>query len=165
VILVKGLVGAAVTLVVALIRGEPAPHAAPALVLVACGATGYGASLYLYLRAQRVIGAARTGSVFALAPFIGAAIAWAAGDRHADTGALVAAALFAAGIYLHLTERHRHRHVHAAVDHDHVHRHDDEHHTHTHDPPFVGEHAHPHTHAHLEHEHEHASDAHHSHEH
>ena len=165
VILVKGLIGATVTVVVAVLRGEPLPHAAPALVLVACGATGYGASLYLYLLAQRRIGAARTGSVFALAPFIGAATAWAAGDRHADTGAFLAAVLFAVGIYLHLTERHRHRHVHAAVEHDHVHRHDDEHHTHTHDPPFVGEHSHPHLHDHVEHDHEHASDAHHRHEH
>jgi drug/metabolite transporter (DMT)-like permease len=165
VILVKGSIGATVTLVVAVFRGEPLPHAVPAAVLVACGATGYGASLYLYLLAQRRIGAARTGSVFALAPFIGAATAWAAGDRHADAGALVAAVLFAAGIYLHLTERHRHRHAHAAIEHDHLHRHDDDHHTHTHDPPFVGEHSHAHHHEHIEHEHDHGSDVHHAHEH
>jgi drug/metabolite transporter (DMT)-like permease len=165
VILVKGSIGATVTLVVAVFRGEPLPHAVPAAVLVACGATGYGASLYLYLLAQRRIGAARTGSVFALAPFIGAATAWAAGDRHADAGALVAAVLFAAGIYLHLTERHRHRHAHAAIEHDHLHRHDDDHHTHTHDPPFVGEHSHAHHHEHIEHEHDHGSDVHHEHDH
>lgn len=165
VILVKGSIGATVTLVVAVLRGEPLPHAVPAAVLVACGATGYGASLYLYLLAQRRIGAARTGSVFALAPFIGAATAWAAGDRHADASALVAAVLFAAGIYLHLTERHRHRHAHAAIEHEHVHRHDDDHHTHTHDPPFVGEHSHPHHHEHIEHEHDHGSDVHHAHDH
>jgi drug/metabolite transporter (DMT)-like permease len=165
VILVKGSIGATVTLVVAVLRGEPLPHAVPAAVLVACGATGYGASLYLYLLAQRRIGAARTGSVFALAPFIGAATAWAAGDRHADAGALVAAVLFAAGIYLHLTERHRHRHAHAAMEHEHLHRHDDDHHTHTHDPPFVGEHSHPHHHEHIEHDHDHGSDVHHAHDH
>jgi drug/metabolite transporter (DMT)-like permease len=165
VIVAKGAIGATVTCVVAVLRGEALPHAVPAVVLVACGATGYGASLYLYLRAQRRIGAARTGSVFALAPFIGAAAAWAAGDRHADAGALVAAALFAVGIYLHLTERHRHRHAHAAIEHEHAHRHDDDHHTHTHDPPFVGEHSHLHRHEPVEHDHEHASDAHHVHEH
>jgi drug/metabolite transporter (DMT)-like permease len=81
-----------------MLRDEPLPRIPSAAVLVACGATGYGASLYLYLRAQRRIGAARTGSVFALAPFIGASTAWAAGDRHADAGALVAAVLFAIGI-------------------------------------------------------------------
>ena len=165
VILAKGSIGAAVTCSVAMLRGEALPEAVPAVVLVACGATGYGASLYLYLLAQRRIGAARTGSVFALAPFIGAATAWAAGDRHADAAALVAAVLFGAGLYLHLTERHRHRHAHAATEHDHVHRHDDDHHTHTHDPPFVGEHSHPHRHEAVEHEHEHVSDAHHAHEH
>ena len=165
VILVKGAVGAAVTLAVALIRGEPHPEAMPAAVLVACGATGYGASLYLYLLAQRRIGAARTGSVFALAPFIGALTAWIAGDRHADATALLAGALFAVGIFLHLTERHRHRHVHDPIDHDHAHRHPDEHHTHTHDPPFVGEHSHPHHHDRVDHDHDHAPDVHHTHAH
>jgi len=165
VIFAKGSIGAGVTCGVALLRGEPLPELGSATVLVACGATGYGASLYLYLLAQRRIGAARTGSVFALAPFIGAAAAWAAGDRHADASALVAALLFAVGIYLHLTERHRHRHAHPAIEHDHLHRHDDAHHTHAHDPPFVGEHSHPHRHDEVVHDHEHENDAHHLHEH
>jgi drug/metabolite transporter (DMT)-like permease len=165
VILVKGGLGALATGVIALARHEPAPAAVPALVLVACGATGYGASLYLYLLAQRRIGAARTGSVFALAPFLGAAAAWALGDRHADAGAVVAAALFALGVILHVTERHSHRHIHASLEHDHLHRHDDDHHTHVHDPPFVGEHSHRHVHERVEHDHPHGLDAHHEHAH
>lgn len=165
VILVKGALGAGLTTVVALARGEPRPSLEHAGVLVACGATGYGASLYLYLLAQRRIGAGRTGSVFALAPFIGAALAWTLGDRHAGWLAVGAASLFAIGVYLHLSERHAHRHAHAPVEHDHMHRHDDEHHTHTHDPPFVGQHAHPHRHEPVEHEHEHAPDVHHAHVH
>ena len=165
VILAKGAIGAGVTLAVALVRHESLPGVTPAVVLVSCGATGYGASLYLYLLAQRRIGAARTASVFALAPFIGAAVAWALGDRRADANAPVAAGLFALGIYLHLTERHRHRHVHPATEHEHLHRHDDQHHTHEHDPPFAGEHSHAHRHEHVEHDHDHASDVHHGHEH
>jgi len=165
VILVKGSLGAAVTALLALMRGEslpPAPHTA---ALLACGATGYGASLYLYLLAQRRIGAGRTGSVFALAPFIGAALAWSLGDRHAGSFALVAGGLFAFGVYLHITEKHSHRHVHESAEHEHTHRHDDGHHTHTHEPPFVGEHSHPHRHDRVEHEHEHAPDIHHGHTH
>lgn len=46
-------------------RGEPAPASGAVLSLLALGATGYGLSLRLYLLAQRRIGAARTGSVFA----------------------------------------------------------------------------------------------------
>jgi drug/metabolite transporter (DMT)-like permease len=165
VILVKGALGASLTTIVALARGEAMPPAGHAAVLLACGATGYGASLYLYLLAQRRIGAARTGSVFALAPFIGAAIAWLTGDRDAGSLAIAAAALFGLGVYLHLGERHRHRHVHEAIEHDHVHRHDDDHHMHTHDPPVTGEHSHAHRHDRIEHEHDHAPDIHHGHTH
>ncbi len=165
VIVVKGGLGAAVTTAVALARGEPVPPLAHAAALVACGATGYGASLYLYLRAQRRIGAGRTGSVFALAPFIGAAIAWSLGDRAVGWYALAAGALFATGVYLHVTEEHGHHHVHEPVEHDHVHRHDDGHHTHVHEPPVAGEHAHPHHHDRLEHSHDHAPDIHHAHTH
>lgn len=165
VILVKGALGATLTAFVALVRGEALPPIAHAGILVLCGATGYGASLYLYLLAQRRIGAGRTGSVFALAPFIGAALAWGLGDRHAGAFALVAVGLFAFGVYLHISERHGHHHVHEAVEHEHAHRHDDGHHTHTHDPPFVGEHSHPHRHDRVEHEHEHAPDIHHGHTH
>jgi len=165
VILVKGALGASLTGAVALVRGEPMPALEHAAVLVACGATGYGASLYLYLLAQRRIGAGRTGSVFALAPFVGAALAWALGDRPARSPGLAAPGLFGPGAYPHLSERHGHRHVHDAIEHEHAHRHDDGHHTHTHEPPFVGEHSHPHSHEHVEHEHEHAPDVHHVHRH
>jgi drug/metabolite transporter (DMT)-like permease len=165
VILVKGVLGASVTATVAVVRGEGMPSLAHASVLAACGATGYGASLYLYLLAQRRIGAARTGSVFALAPFIGAALAWALGDRQAGDFALAAAGLFGLGVYLHVSERHGHHHVHEAIEHEHAHRHDDGHHTHTHDPPVIGEHSHPHRHERIEHDHEHAPDIHHVHAH
>lgn len=165
VILVKGGLGAAVTSVVALVRAESLPSIEHTTALLLCGATGYGASLYLYLLAQRRIGAGRTGSVFALAPFIGAALAWALGDRHAGSLAIAAAGLFGVGVYLHVSEKHGHHHEHEPVEHEHMHRHDDGHHTHTHNPPFIGEHSHLHRHDRVEHEHEHAPDIHHGHSH
>jgi len=161
----KAALGATLTATLALVRHEPAPPAGGALALLACGATGYGLSLFFYLMAQHRIGAARTGSVFALAPFVGAAIAWLVGNRSAGWPTAVAAGLFGLGVFLHLTERHRHRHLHPATEHDHLHRHDDGHHDHVHVPPVVGEHAHPHRHEALEHEHEHAPDLHHRHDH
>ena len=165
VVAVKGAFGALCTGIVAMAIDEPVPALGAAAALLACGATGYGLSLRLYLLAQRRIGAGRTGSVFALAPFVGAAISLAIGDRSAGLWTLAAAVLFALGVYLHLSEKHGHRHVHAPTEHDHLHRHDDGHHTHVHDPPFVGEHSHPHRHEWIEHEHEHAPDMHHDHEH
>ena len=161
----KGALGASFTALAAIIAGEDVPPLREAVVLLACGATGYGLSLRLYLTAQRAIGAARTGSVFALAPFVGAALAIALGDRVLSAPLAIAAACFVLGVYLHVTERHGHAHVHQPVEHDHVHRHDDGHHTHAHDPPVAGEHAHVHRHGHVEHAHEHGVDVHHDHTH
>ena len=165
VVVAKGALGAGLSIAAAAIAGESLPGPAAALILAACGATGYGLSLRLYLLAQRAIGAGRTGSVFAVAPFLGAAIAVAFGGRTATGWTLAAAALFAGGVILHLTERHGHEHVHGPLEHDHVHRHDDGHHDHVHDPPFLGEHAHPHHHGRLVHDHDHAPDIHHAHDH
>jgi len=161
----KGALGALVTTTAAFVVREQLPPLWACAALLACGATGYGISLRLYLLAQRRIGAGRTGSVFALAPFIGAAIAFAIGDRTGGVGTLLAAALFGLGVYLHVSERHAHVHIHDAIEHDHVHGHSDAHHTHEHHPPFVGEHAHPHRHERIEHDHEHAPDVHHGHAH
>lgn len=164
-IVVKAGLGALLTGGAALAWGEPAIDPVATLVLLACGATGYGVSLRLYLLAQRRIGAARTGSVFALAPFVGAALAWGLGDRGAGPWTLVAVALFALGVALHVLEDHAHEHEHPPLEHDHVHRHDDGHHDHAHDPPVRGAHAHPHVHAYARHSHAHAPDLHHDHPH
>jgi drug/metabolite transporter (DMT)-like permease len=161
----KGLLGGALTAVIAVVAGEPRPATTAVVALVAAGATGYGLSLRLYLLAQRRMGAGRTGSVFALAPFVGAAVAIAAGDRAPGAWTLAAAGLFALGVVLHVTERHRHAHVHHATDHHHPHRHDDGHHDHVHDPPVVGTHSHAHHHDEVAHDHDHAPDVHHHHDH
>lgn len=161
----KGAIGAALTTTLAFARGEPLPGACAALALLTCGATGYGVSLRLYLAAQRRIGAARTGSIFAVAPFVGAAVAWILGDRTATALTAVSAGLFSLGVYLHVTEGHRHRHRHGVLEHEHLHRHDDGHHNHAHIPAVVGEHVHAHRHEALEHEHAHAPDIHHRHPH
>ncbi len=165
VIIAKGTLGAVLTATIAMLRGESLPSVATIAVLLACGATGYGMSLRLYLLAQRRIGAARTGSVFALAPFVGAAIAWLFGDRDASILTALSAGGFAIGVYLHVSEKHEHVHVHVPTKHDHAHRHDDGHHDHTHDPPVTGEHTHPHEHRRVVHSHDHAPDVHHEHTH
>jgi drug/metabolite transporter (DMT)-like permease len=161
----KGAMGAALTAAAAFVAREPLPGAGAAAVLLACGATGYGFSLRLYLIAQRHIGVARTGSIFALAPFVGAALGWVLGFRAVGPLTAVSAALFAVAVFLHATERHRHPHRHEAIDHTHPHRHDDGHHFHVHDPPVAGEHTHAHHHDAFEHDHEHAPDLHHEHDH
>ncbi len=76
----KSLVGVAAALAVARPQ-RAAPRGERRAGLAACGALGYGVSLRLYLRAQQHIGAARTASVFSIAPFFGAVVALAMGAR------------------------------------------------------------------------------------
>ncbi|MDE2505436.1 MAG: EamA/RhaT family transporter, partial [Burkholderiales bacterium] len=161
----KGALGALATAALALALGEAAPPWRAALALLAIGALGYGLSLRCYLLAQRAFGAARTASVFASAPFIGAVCAWALGDRSGSAWMAGAALLMAAGIALHLAERHEHEHAHDALEHEHAHRHDDGHHEHRHEPMPAGAHSHAHRHAPLRHRHAHVPDPHHAHRH
>jgi drug/metabolite transporter (DMT)-like permease len=165
VVLAKSALGAAATTGLAIFFGEPWPSASAATCLLAVGATGYGLSLRFYLLAQRAFGAARTGSVFAFAPFIGAALAVALGDRSLGWPLLLGAGLMMSGVVLHLMETHHHDHEHEALDHEHAHRHDDGHHAHDHDPVPTGEHSHRHAHAPVRHDHAHVPDAHHLHRH
>ena len=125
----------------------------------------FGGSLRLYLRAQRVLGSARTGSVFAVAPFLGAIVALALGEPFGGWATGAGGLLTAVGVYLHLTEEHDHAHEHPALTHDHPHRRDDGHHDdHHHEGLAAGRtHAHPHTHEPREHQNAHGEDVHHQH--
>ncbi|HYQ26905.1 MAG TPA: DMT family transporter [Polyangiaceae bacterium] len=166
VVAVKSALGAGLAFALARHLGEPTPRTPPQYaLLLLVGALGYGLSLRLYLEAQGRMGAGRTASVFALAPFVGALAAWLFGERALGWGGALSVPFFALGAYLHLTERHQHAHLHEALEHAHAHRHDDGHHLHPHSPPVVGEHTHAHRHEPMEHSHDHAPDLHHQHEH
>jgi drug/metabolite transporter (DMT)-like permease len=159
----KALVGSGLSAVAALALGQHVPSALASAAILMCGALGYGVSLRLYLHAQRRIGAVRTGSVFALGPFVGAALSWAMSPQRVGWPELAATALFGVGLYLHLSERHEHAHVHEPLEHEHPHRHDDGHHDHVHDVMPAGEHSHPHRHERQTHAHAHGEDIHHRH--
>lgn len=165
VVLAKSLLGALATAVLALAAREPLPGAGATAALLAVGASGYGLSLRLYLLAQRAFGAARTGSVFAFAPFIGALLAAALGDRSVSWGMGGGGLLMVIGVLLHLAESHGHEHEHEAMEHEHAHTHDDGHHVHTHEPTPAGPHSHWHRHAPMRHAHSHVPDVHHTHRH
>ncbi len=165
VVAAKGLCGASLSLAVAFAAGSITIDLGAALRLLAVGAVGYGLSLQLYLRAQRMVGAARTASVFAAAPFVGVAVAMVVGTPWPGAVVALSAGLMAAGMWLHATERHDHAHTHLALDHDHAHVHDDGHHGHRHDPMPRGPHSHVHHHDPVSHHHEHSEDVHHHHVH
>lgn len=165
VVLAKSVLGFAATATTAWATSEPVPGWAAVAALLAVGASGYGLSLRFYLLAQRTFGAARTGSVFAFAPFIGAATAFAIGERAASLFLLLGGALMLLGVVLHLAESHGHEHTHEALEHEHAHTHDDGHHIHVHDVVPTGPHSHVHRHSPVAHSHAHVPDMHHIHRH
>ncbi len=163
---IKGLAAGTVNLGAAAALGAARPALDPALAAAAVGLIGYGVSLALFVAALRLLGTARTGAYFATAPFIGAAASFALLGEAPDALFWAAAALIAAGVALHLSERHGHVHRHETLEHDHSHSHD-EHHRHEHDFPWDGAepHSHPHGHVSVTHTHEHYPDIHHRHGH
>lgn len=165
VVMAKAALGSLATATLAVSFGEPLPSLASMLGLLAIGATGYGLSLRFYLLAQRAFGAARTGSVFAFAPFMGALAAWCLGERAAGWLVVLGGLLMLVGVALHLAENHRHQHSHEALEHEHAHVHDDGHHVHTHAVVPAGSHSHWHRHTPTTHAHAHAPDVHHQHPH
>jgi drug/metabolite transporter (DMT)-like permease len=162
---VKGLAAGGVNLSIAALLGAtlpPLPTLAGAMVL---GFLAYGISLALFVVGLRHLGTARTGAYFSVAPFFGALVAVVVLGESADTRLLVAAALMALGVWLHLSEQHLHEHVHDALEHDHEHEHD-QHHQHSHGPDgSAPRHAHRHRHDPLTHAHAHFPDEHHRHSH
>lgn len=73
---VKGIFTGMASAAIALALGQQCPPEA-VLPLTGVGSVSYGASIVLYIWAQRLIGAARTGNFYSIAPFIGVALSWA----------------------------------------------------------------------------------------
>lgn len=165
IVIIKGLCAGIVGLIIATLAGEsipPVTSAAPAMI---AGFFGYGLSLVLFIRAIRDLGAVRTGSLFACAPFIGVIGSFLILGEVPALSAWISLPLMAVGAWLIVSEQHAHPHHHSCVVHDHRHCHDDEHHTHPHQEQQCVEHAHEHIHAECVHDHDHTPDLHHHHPH
>lgn len=163
---IKGLAAGTINLVIAFSLGAALPSAGPIAGAAVVGFLGYGVSIVLFVLALRHLGTARTGAYFSTAPFLGAILAVAIFAEPVTIQLAAAGLLMAAGVWLHLAERHEHEHAHELLEHEHRHLHD-EHHRHEHaagDPP--GEpHTHRHRHGRLVHAHAHYPDLHHRHSH
>lgn len=164
--MVKGLAAGTANVAIALAADAKLPAAGVLLSAAVLGFLSYGWSLSLFILALRHLGTARTGAYFSTAPFAGALIAVPLLRESVTIQLIAAGALMAAGLFLHLTERHRHEHTHDTLAHEHAHEHD-AHHSHEHDepvPPGI-RHTHWHRHEPMIHTHEHFPDAHHRHRH
>ena len=74
IVTIKGVFSGAGALMIALVMGETMPEWRDILCALALGFVAYGLSIALYIYAQRELGAARTSSYYAVAPFVGAAL-------------------------------------------------------------------------------------------
>ncbi len=162
---VKGLVAGSVNLLLASALGATLPAWPHLIGAMLVGLLAYGVSLALFVVGLRHLGTARTGAYFSVAPFLGALLAVAMGEP-ITAPLLLAGALMALGVWLHLTERHEHEHTHEALGHEHAHMHD-AHHPHAHDVPVAPgvKHSHRHRHEPMTHAHVHFPDTHHRHSH
>lgn len=162
----KGLAAGIFNTAVALSSGAgwPALPTVGASLLV--GFFGYGLSLTLFVMGLRMLGTARTGAYFCVAPLFGVVISLTIWPSVPGPMFWFAAGLMALGVWLHVRERHGHQHAHELLEHTHDHRHD-EHHQHAHDFEWSGKgpHSHPHRHEVQTHRHLHYPDIHHRHAH
>ncbi|WP_428418576.1 DMT family transporter [Methylibium sp.] len=162
---VKGLAAGSVNLLLAFWLGSALPSTPALAGALVLGFAAYGISLALFVVGLRHLGTARTGAYFSIAPFFGAVLAVLGLGEPVSTGLLVAGALMALGVWLHLTEHHGHAHTHEPIEHDHEHEHD-VHHAHGHASGDAAvRHGHRHRHEALTHSHAHFPDEHHRHSH
>lgn len=163
--MVKGLVAGTVNLAIAFALGAQLPAWPTLAGSAVLGFMSYGISLTLFVVALRHLGTARTGAYFSVAPFFGAALAVLLLGERVTPALLVAGALMALGVWLHLSERHGHAHAHEALEHEHEHEHDLHHDHHAAGAAVPVRHVHRHRHEPMTHTHEHFPDEHHRHSH
>ncbi len=71
IVMVKGLFSGTGSVVIGLVCGERILYMWTVPVVLLLGFIAYGLSIYFYVYAQRMLGAARTSAYYAVAPFIG----------------------------------------------------------------------------------------------
>lgn len=168
IVMIKGLVAGFFNLAIWLWNGGAVPAIGEILAAMLLGFFSYGLGIVLFILALRGLGSARTGALYSIAPFVGAALSLIIFREMPGALFLAALPLMITGTALLAWENHEHEHVHDEHVHEHNHDHNDGHHDHAHKentPKQAGAHCHEHRHATLRHAHAHAPDIHHRHVH
>lgn len=76
IVVLKGIFSGVGSFLIAMIIGEQFPDIKYILSAMLLGFVAYGLSIFLYIRAQRNFGAAKTSAYYAVAPFVGAFLAF-----------------------------------------------------------------------------------------
>lgn len=130
IVILKGIFSGAGSLAIALTRGETFPDAARIILTMLLGFVAYGLSIFLYVRAQYTLGAAKTSAYYAVAPFVGAFLSLLllreTLSKTYGAALLVMLAGSALVVMDTLSQSHAHAHTHT-----YTHTHDGTTHTHT----------------------------------
>lgn len=139
IVMLKGIFSGLGSFLIALISGEKFPQVQYVAYTVFLGFVAYGLSVFLYVRAQKELGAAKTSAYYAIAPFVGALLSFVILREPINEYYLLALFIMLAGSALVVVDttimNHFHSHTHAFM-----HTHDGSAHGHT------IEHAHTHKH-------------------
>ncbi len=100
IVVIKGLCSGAGALAVGLILGEELPRPLMLAAVLTLGFVAYGMSIFCYVYAQRMLGAARTGAYYAVAPFISTLLALLIFRDPPPPAYPIALCLMALGVYL-----------------------------------------------------------------
>jgi drug/metabolite transporter (DMT)-like permease len=165
IVVIKGIASGLGSFLIAFFTGAVSAKIAYIGLSLLLGFVSYGLSIYLYILAQRNLGAVRTSTFYAFAPFIGSGLSFVIFRDTPSLTFLTAFVVMTIGAYLAAFEKHDHEHTHNFIEHEHSHNHNDGHHDHQHETPVTGEHSHVHIHEPRTHKHRHTPDLHHSHTH
>ncbi len=100
IVLLKGVFSGGTSLIIALIIGERAANLWSVFAVLSVGLVAYGLSIFVYVYAQRFLGAARTSAYYAVAPFIGTAISLVIFKGQPGLQFFIALGLMAVGAFL-----------------------------------------------------------------
>lgn len=71
IVLLKGIFSGLGSVIIGFVVGERVTHPWSIIAILLVGCVAYGFSIFVYVYAQRLLGAARTSAYYAIAPFIG----------------------------------------------------------------------------------------------
>lgn len=150
IVVLKGVFSGTGSLIVALILGERIPKFQYIAAAMLLGFVAYGLSIFMYIRAQRDLGAAKTSAYYAIAPFVGTFLAFVVNGERLTSLYFIGLIFMIVGtvfvimdtMYKHHTHEHSHTivHTHNGITHTHVITHE---HDHNH---FASEDRHGHSH-------------------
>ena len=104
IVVIKGFGSGAGSLIIALCLGERPGNILYILCALLLGFVAYGLSIYFYIYAQRDLGAAKTSTYYAAAPFVGAALSLLIFRQLPSLSYLIALAIMLAGTYFAATD-------------------------------------------------------------